>query len=301
MTHRATGPGLLDIDPRYGGAGMLKALLYNFDFDDMHVTELKKEHADFLRSRALPLLAQKRGKVWMLGQASKIGGNEYNLTLSRRRVQRVVDFFTRGGVSADQIQPEAVGEEQSSSRLQDDPRDRSVGFLILPRAQVDMPPEKKPPPPPAVTTRFRLRLLAETTITGLPKFRPGGRIGGGPATDAMIFEIRDIDHGLSAFYGYSGLGIGAGFSAAWLSGTDSGPWNEFTTSAPMSVGDFGGFTRFTTVGGGNHTWNWLHMTGTPVGVDSVYIMINTGTTYGGGATSTVGPLQRIAGPMRGGK
>ena len=43
---------------------------------------------------------------------------------------------------------------------------------------------------------------------------------------------------------------------------------------------------------------WLHMTGTPEGVSAVYIMINTGTTYGGGATSTQrGPLQRVAGPM----
>ena len=70
-----------------------------------------------------------------------------------------------------------------------------------------------------------------------------------------------------------------------------------TTSAPMSVGDFGGPARFTTAGGGNYTVNWLHMLGTPKGVNSVYMMINTGTTYGGGATTTAGVLQRIAGPM----
>jgi hypothetical protein len=113
----------------------------------------------------------------------------------------------------------------------------------------------------------------------------------------MLFEIQDVEHALSAFYGYSGIGIGVGFNLAWLSGTDAGPWNAFTTSAPMSVGDFGGFTRFTTGGVGNRTLNWLHMIGTPKGVDSVYIMINTGTTYGGGITTTAGPLQRVAGPM----
>ena len=39
------------------------------------------------------------------------------------------------------------------------------------------------------------------------------------------------------------------------------------------------------------------MMGTPPGVDAVYMMINTGTTYGVGATTTMGPLQRVAGPM----
>ncbi|PWT89902.1 MAG: hypothetical protein C5B55_10565 [Blastocatellia bacterium] len=298
MTFRRTGPGRFEIDSRYNGAGMLKASLYNFDFDDMNTTNLKLEHADFLRTRAVPLLTGNRGKIWLEGHASKIGTNDYNLRLSRRRVQRVVEFLTANGVTGSQIQPDAVGEERSTSRLSDDELDRSVAFLILPRAHRDPPPPRVVPSPPSVTARFRLRLLGEMTLTGIPKFRPPrGRFGGGPATDAMVFEIQDVEHRLSAFYGYSGLGIGVGFNAAWLSATDAGPWNEFTTSAPMNVGDFGGLTRFTTGGGGNYTVNWLHMMGTPHGVKSVYIMINTGTTYGGGATTTVGPLQRIAGPM----
>jgi len=106
-----------------------------------------------------------------------------------------------------------------------------------------------------------------------------------------------VEHKTSAFYGYSGLGMGVGVSLAWLSGTDAGPWNYFTTSASMSVGDFGGLARFTSAGGGNYTINYLNLLGTPPGVDAVYLKINTGTTYGGGATTTAGPLQRVAGPM----
>ena len=302
MTFRPTGPGLIEVNPAYSGAGILRALLYNFDFDDMAVTELKREHADFLRTRVLPLLAGKRGMILLLGQASQIGTNDYNLQLSRRRVQRVVDFLTRNGVADGQIRPDAVGEEQSTSRLRDDQRDRSVEFVIAPRPQRDQPLPRIVPPPPAVTTRFRLRLLADVTLSGAPRFRPPrrGRVGLGPAAESQLFEIQDVEHGLSAFYGYSGLGAGAGFNAAWLSGTDSGPWNYFTTSAPMNVGDFGGRARFTTAGGGNHTINFIHMMGTPEGVDSVYMTINTGTTYGIGATTTAGPLQLVAGPMRAG-
>jgi hypothetical protein len=113
----------------------------------------------------------------------------------------------------------------------------------------------------------------------------------------MLFEIQDTQHRVSAFYGYSGMGIGLGINLAWLSGTDSGPWNSFTTSVPMNVGDFGGPARFTTAGTANHTINFLHMLGTPDGVDSVYMRVNTGTTYGIGATTTTGPLQLVAGPM----
>ena len=301
MTFRATGPGLIEINPRYTGTGVLRALLYNFDFDDMSVKDLKPEHAEFLRTRALPLLAQNRGMILLVGEASQVGTNQYNLKLSQRRVQRVVDFLTRNGVVSNQIRPDAVGEEQSRSPLPDDQRDRSVEFVIAPRPRHDQPLPRQVPPPPAVTTRFRLRQLGNLTLTGVPKVRPSGRIGVGAAADAMLFEIEDVEHRLSAFYGYSGMGGGLGFAAAWASGTTAGPWNDFTTSAPMNVGEFGGFTRFTTAGAWSFTVNWLHMMGTPQGVDSVYIRINTGNTYGGGATTTAGPLQRVAGPMPSGK
>ena len=298
MAFRATGPGLIEIDPSYAGAGMLRAVLHNFDFDDMNVSALKKEHSDFLLTRALPLLVQDQGRIWLEGHASKIGTHEYNLQLSRKRVQKVVGFLTSNGIAGSQIQPDAVGDSRSTSRLKDDELDRSVAFVILQKAHRDPQPPRQTPPPPAVTTRFRLRLSAEMTLSGIPRLRPPrGKLGGGPAVDALVFEIQDVEHRLSAFYGYSGIGIGVGINLAWLSGTDSGPWNSFTTSALMSVGDFGGLTRFTSGGGGNYTINYLNMMGTPPGVDSVYLRINTGTTYGGGLTTTAGPLQRIAGPM----
>lgn len=297
MAFRATGAGQIEIDPRYAGAGMLKALLYNFDFDDAHVTALKREHIDFLRTRALPLLAGDRGSIWLQGQASQVGNRAYNLDLSRRRVNRVLAFLTTNGVASGRIQPDAVGEDASTSSVADDPRDRSVAFVILQRERRDPPPPPRIPPPPAVTTHFRLRLLGDLGIT---RVRPRmGRVGAGPAAEGMLFEIQDLENGLSAFYGYSGMGAGVGLDVTpWLSGTGAGPWNNFGTSAPMNVGDFGGPARFTTAGGGNYTVNWINIIGTPEGVDSVYLQINTGTTYGLGATSTVGVFQRVAGPMR---
>ena len=198
--------------------------------------------------------------------------------------------MTRG-----QIRPDAVGEEQSVSRLRDDPRDRLVEFVIAPK-RVPLP--RVVPAPPPMSTRFRLRLVGDITLSGAPRLRPRPfRVGVGAATDAMMFEIQDVENNVTAFYGYSGLGAGAGFNAAWLSGTDTGPWNSFTTSAPMNVGDFGGPSRFTTGGGGDYTVNWLHLLGTPEGVDAVYLGIDTGRTYGVGISTTAGPLQLIYGPV----
>jgi OmpA family protein len=298
MTFRTTGPGRVDINSRYNGAGMLRALLYNFDFDDMAVSHLKAEHANFLRDRALPLLNRNRGMVFLLGQASQIGTNDYNLRLSQQRVKRVFTFLTNNGVAEKQIRPDAVGEEQSTSRNPDDPKDRSVEFVIVPRGLRSQSPPRLVPPPPPVTKHFRLRLLGDLTLSGTPKWSPsGGRLGGGAAAEGQLFEIQDTEHRLSAFYGYSGLGLGVGISVLWLSGTAAGPWNDFTTSAPMNVGDFGGFTRFTSAGVWTETYNIMHMMGTPPGVEAVYMRVNTGKTYGAGATTTAGPLQLVAGPM----
>ena len=56
MFHK-TGPGLIEVDSAYAGAGVLKALLYNFDFDDSDPfkhNDLKGEHARFLTDRVAP-------------------------------------------------------------------------------------------------------------------------------------------------------------------------------------------------------------------------------------------------------
>src|SRR5262249_22283628 len=56
---RKTGPGQIEVDSAYTGAGVLKALLYNFDFDDSDVikhNDLKAEFTRFLTDRVVPLL-----------------------------------------------------------------------------------------------------------------------------------------------------------------------------------------------------------------------------------------------------
>jgi hypothetical protein len=78
MFHK-TGPGLIEVDAAYTGAGVLKALLYNFDFDDSDVikhNDLKVEFTRFLADRVAPLLTSDKGQIWMQGSASRIGESD---------------------------------------------------------------------------------------------------------------------------------------------------------------------------------------------------------------------------------
>jgi outer membrane protein OmpA-like peptidoglycan-associated protein len=59
-------------------------LLFNFDFDDDAV---KAEHKAWLTEHAVPSLKATNKRVVLRGIASKIGDQQYNLQLSKRRVE----------------------------------------------------------------------------------------------------------------------------------------------------------------------------------------------------------------------
>jgi hypothetical protein len=297
---RATGPGKTEIDGKYSSPGMLKALLYNFDFDDMKSTNLKAEHTRFLTERAVPLLAEDKGHIWMRGSASRIGMDSYNMQLSKVRVNRVANFLTAAGVLRTQMQLEAVGEELAVGHAMDDERDRGVALLILPKKKDDPPPKPTPPPKPKITTTFKVAMITGLSAAKAAKWAKylKGKVGAGVAADALFFQIWDVDNNLACIYVYVGLGIGVGVTLLpSVSSTTHGPWNNFKTTAAISCSQFDGFTRFTTAGIANLSLNFLNMCGTPPGVDDVYISgFNTGTTIGLGASSTVGDLILLEGP-----
>ena len=297
---KATGSGKVEIDAKYSSPGLLKALLYNFDFDDMKSTALKPEHARFLSEKVVPLLAGDRGHIWMQGSASRVGADSYNLTLSKVRVRRVGDFLKGAGVTDRQMQLDAVGEELSVGHALDDERDRGVAFLVLPKAKNDPPPAPRPPPKPRVTSNFKIAMITGLSVAKAAKWAKylKGKVGAGVAADALFFMIWDVQNQFASIYVYIGGGIGVGVTALpVVSATTHGPWNDFTTSAPISCAQFGGFTRFTTAGVASWSLNFLNMCGTPPGVDDVYIQgFNTGTTIGLGASTTVGDLILLEGP-----
>jgi hypothetical protein len=266
----------------------------------MASTTLKAEHASFLSTSVVPILAKDRGRIWMRGSASSVGASEYNKTLSAVRVNRVAEYLRANGVSDSQMQLEAIGEELASTQPADDERDRAVEFIVRPKKKGEPPPPRVIPKPQLVSQDFKLAMLSGISGSKLAKVAKyfKGKIGAGLAVDALFFIIWDTRNNLAAEYFYLAEGIGAGlvilppFSASL-----HGPWNTFTTSAPLSCDDFDGLARFTTAGLANKSVNWIHLLGTTIrGAAPVYMMINTGTTIGAGASTTLGAMKLLGGP-----
>jgi len=295
---RLTGPGKIGIEPATSSV-VISASLYNFNVDD---DQPKPEHLRWLDENIVPLLLGTTYYIWMRGSASQTGGEDYNLGLSRRRVERVAAYLTGKGVGDWQMQTEWVGESFSRSIKKEDEADRAVELRVQPLVtrslDYDKPPPEPPPAPPE-SNQFSIRLLGQVgvgkmvSLAKLAKWikRLKGKPKVGVAVEGMFFEIRDLKNNLSGFYFYGGGGIGVGLYT--VSATHVGPWNNFSTSKPIHVSQFAGFTRFTTLGALKWTKNILHMSGTPKGVDSVYMEISTGLTLGAGGSSTVGDLMLI--------
>jgi hypothetical protein len=107
--------------------------LYNFDTD---VSALKVEHKEFLNKNVIPALTgNPDARVRLHGSASKIGAEAYNKDLSRNRATEVYYYLTKlhDVKPAQVIEFKPLGEDFSTSPLNNDPRDRAVFiFLKLP-------------------------------------------------------------------------------------------------------------------------------------------------------------------------
>jgi hypothetical protein len=301
---RATGPGKIDAVTDLVPAGVLRALLYNFDFDDFadhKYHDLKIEHRKFLSDQVLPLLENGKGNIWMQGSASKIGADAWNMTLSQTRVGRVANFLSTQGITVEQMQLDAIGEENAKNHIDDDERDRSVQLWVYPRFNYEPPPPRKVPRKPLTTRNFKIAMVSGLSVSQAVNvgklFKV--KIGGGLAFDGLIFLIWDTDNNIACLYVYIGIGIGAGLSfTPKVSVTTHGPWTSFTTEKPMSCWQFGRWARFTTAGAASHSVSWITME-TPRGIDNVdSLSIDTGTTLGAGMSSTIGDIIRADQPYK---
>lgn len=296
---RATGPGKVDVILD-NGVGIMTALLYNFDFDDFEGRKqrpLKAEHIAFLDERVVPLLENDQGAIWLEGAASKIGTNSWNMETSMVRAGRVQAHLANRGISHDQIQPDAVGEELTGNHVQDDERDRAVRLWVLPKFHPGPPARKVPKP--KISRQFKIAMitgLSANQAATISKFLKG-KLSRGIGIDGLFFIVWDPVNNLSCLYFYLGIGLGLGLSfTPKVSATTHGPWNSFTTEKPIGVWQFGRWSRFTSAGAFDYSVNWITIE-TPRGVDNVdSLKIDTGRTLGGGLSSTVGDFIRVEGP-----
>jgi hypothetical protein len=123
---KPTGPAKIEI-LRSTSEATIGALLFNFDFDD---AALKPEHQAWLKEHAVPSLKATNQHVFLRGIASQKGDRQYNLDLSRRRVEAVNNFLIGEGVTVPQVVTTFTGEDLSKSLLADDERDRAVEAIF---------------------------------------------------------------------------------------------------------------------------------------------------------------------------
>ena len=291
---RKTGPG--EIETIEDAGATLRAKLINFDFDG---ADLKHEHANWLNSHVIPLLSKPQYAIWMRGTASKKGQHGYNMLLSKRRVKTVEQYLFEKGIPDYKIQANWAGEYLSVSKQLDDKHDRAVEILMQAMSPIPPVPPPVPPPAPPTTQHFKLRMLGGGQVGGainigkalarllkVLKLRKIPKIG--IAIDGLFFEIRDTKNGVSAFYLYVAVGVGAGVYK--ISTNHKGPWNYFSTNKSIMATDFDGRARLTSLGALKWAITYINLIGVPPGVKEVYERIETGLSAGAGISTTYGYL-----------
>jgi outer membrane protein OmpA-like peptidoglycan-associated protein len=101
----------------------------NFDFDRSNIDNLA---AQLLGENVSKLLQNTRFKVRVDAYTDHIGGDQYNLRLSNRRANAVVEFYLRNGVAEDRIQSQGLGKYPVQCP-QDDPN--GIGCRVNRRAE----------------------------------------------------------------------------------------------------------------------------------------------------------------------
>jgi hypothetical protein len=292
----------------------LHAYLADFTIND---AGLKSTHVDFLKKVFAAIAANPSAtgfEGWIItlwGKTSRTGNQNLNRNLAARRTAAVRTYLEQLLRSLPNHRVRFVEfpwEEEMAGTDNDVESEfhRSVEVWLT-KAPVPKPKEKRlPTVVRPFSDRFAIRQLADFEISSTLSPQNSAKIKGrmdrgrleklankvGIVTIYQVYEIRDLKNQTSAFYFYDAAGIGRGVGPP-ASVTGRGPPNKFTTSKPIHVSKFAGWARYATAGGGGHTLNYLHMLGTPEGVDSVYLKLNTGTTLGLGAAEVIGQLELI--------
>jgi hypothetical protein len=159
-----TGPVALP-----GGDEFTEVRLWNFTTG---VANLKPQHKDGLFFRVIPAIQGRRDFffVHLIGMASRAGGDEANLRLSRQRVANVRDYLIakmrdlRIPLAEERLRSfEGVGEEQSFGS-RNDPFDRAVRIQITrsPEPVISIP--RLPRGGETVQPPSRLQLLVASVL-----------------------------------------------------------------------------------------------------------------------------------------
>lgn len=92
-------------DPAYLKDGDLETIHFNFDRSN-----IREDAARILNQNVKKLMNASKFRVRIDAYTDHVGGDQYNLRLSKRRAASVVDFYTGNGISADRIDSRGLGK-----------------------------------------------------------------------------------------------------------------------------------------------------------------------------------------------
>lgn len=193
---------------------------------------LLTQHLDFLDRQVQPVVRGLQGAwVDLFGYASRVGSTEFNLALSRRRLDavkaRVAEYANQVNF---QIQT-ALGESESGP----DERDNDAYWRAV---EVYVYGHRPPPPKPAPatlpgTTQFQIRVVGGLSVA--PPVLKGAQ------SDGYVFQIVDLQHSKFMLYRYTGIAVALpSLPGLPFSFTAPGPFAPFTTSGPVQLFEFEG-------------------------------------------------------------
>jgi hypothetical protein len=201
-------------------------------------------------------------------------------------VARLIEFNFPGSVTNGRINPDIVNWylfHHERFRCRDTTRD-GLNYMFRSGHKVAIPYLGKvglgiPEIARSKNTSFQIKMLYAVNA------------GKGVAFDYIVFQIWDVKAGLCSYYTYGGSGISFSLKSP-LSGTTEGDWNDFSVTKPMAVNQFTGFARFTTIGAGPFSGNYLHFMHLPNGTQTIPspLPINTGFTIVPGGGSSIGTM-----------
>lgn len=235
----ATGPGEIRLDHRSSAAdNVVWVHLDNFDIDGV---DLKAEHRNALDRWFRHNMVESGGliipvdRIWVFlrGYASRTGGVEHNIDLSRQRVSNVRTHLTAYVSNSHITGMEHVGASWSHGEIEEDSQYRSVEVIMR---TVNHPPE--PTTPAFIYDRFRMRAKpAGPDIIGAI----AGELDlpGGLGSTVLMIQIENRSTHERRDFLFVSMQVTAGLSAPISSSTE--PTDQRLISESSDYGDWVNF------------------------------------------------------------
>jgi outer membrane protein OmpA-like peptidoglycan-associated protein len=262
------------------GSLLGSVMISNFDINS---PTLKVEYHIGLDQLANAMNASAGAKALIIGRASQTGKEDWNLPLSERRADAVLEYLTSIGSVASSKFIDSIGAGSyfplKDNKGIEEQINRSVQiFFHIP--MVIPPPPPPPAPKPADIGSRNWAIKTDPTVT----------MGAAIAGTFLVGTIKNMTTGeeKSGFYIGGGLGISTPYMPK--AGGVGGDWTSFTTDDYYTLDDFDGtLCRYTTIGAGFFIGYSVSYISFPnLGANSIDVGGFEIASFGAGGTTTVG-------------